>query len=119
MVSGAELVATDGLVDGLRIVKEPVRSTASEPRVQSRTMRWVSCCRPWPRADERDFALQLEFAMRRRGASAVSFDPIVASGPPMGPSRTLGRATGLSNPASWCDRLRCIVDGYCSDMTRT
>ena len=33
------------------------------------------------RPTERDFALRLEFAMRERGASGVSFDPIVAVGP--------------------------------------
>ena len=33
------------------------------------------------RPTEREFALRLEFGMRERGASAVSFDPIVASGP--------------------------------------
>ena len=33
---------------------------------------------------ERDFALELEVEMRRRGASGNSFDPIVASGPERG-----------------------------------
>ena len=33
------------------------------------------------RPTEREFALALEFAMRERGASGNSFDPIVASGP--------------------------------------
>ncbi len=62
---------------------------------------------------------KLEFAMRERGASAVSFDPIVASGP-----------NGAKPHARPSDRqivpnelvvidFGCIVDGYCSDMTRT
>ena len=68
---------------------------------------------------ERQFALELEFAMRERGASGNSFDPIVASGPNgskphHSPSdRVIGR-----HELVVCD-FGCIVDGYCSDMTRT
>jgi Xaa-Pro aminopeptidase len=68
---------------------------------------------------ERAFALELEFAMRERGASGNSFDPIIASGPNgsrphhMPSDRVIGR-----NELVVCD-FGCIVDGYCSDMTRT
>src|SRR4051794_17788259 len=68
---------------------------------------------------ERAFALALEFAMRERGASAMSFDPIIAAGPNGAkphaePSdRPIGRGELVV-----CD-FGCIVDGYCSDMTRT
>jgi Xaa-Pro aminopeptidase len=68
---------------------------------------------------ERAFAIELEFAMRERGASGNSFDPIIASGPNgskphHSPSeRVIGR-----NELVVCD-FGCIVDGYCSDMTRT
>lgn len=68
---------------------------------------------------ERQFALELEFAMRERGASGNSFDPIIASGPNgakphhMPSDRVIQR-----NELVVCD-FGCIVDGYCSDMTRT
>jgi Xaa-Pro aminopeptidase len=68
---------------------------------------------------EEEFALALEFAMRERGASGNSFDPIIASGPNGAkpharPSdRRIGRHELIV-----CD-FGCIVDGYCSDMTRT
>jgi Xaa-Pro aminopeptidase len=68
---------------------------------------------------EQQFALELEFAMRERGASGNSFDPIIASGPNgskphhMPSARVIGR-----NELVVCD-FGCIVDGYCSDMTRT
>ena len=51
-------------------------------RARSPTTRSRRCCRG--SADgitEREFALALEFAMRERGASGNSFDPIIASGP--------------------------------------
>ncbi len=68
---------------------------------------------------ERAFALALEFGMRERGASGNSFDPIIASGPNgakphhMPSDRVIGR-----NELVVCD-FGCIVEGYCSDMTRT
>jgi Xaa-Pro aminopeptidase len=68
---------------------------------------------------ERAFALALEHEMRARGASGTSFDPIVASGangakPHARPTeRVIGRGELVV-----CD-FGCVVDGYCSDMTRT
>lgn len=68
---------------------------------------------------EQQFALELEFAMRERGASGNSFDPIIASGPNgakphhMPSDRVIER-----NEMVVCD-FGCIVEGYCSDMTRT
>ncbi len=68
---------------------------------------------------EREFALALEFAMRERGASGNSFDPIIASGPNGAKphARPTNRVIGR-NELVVCD-FGCVVDGYCSDMTRT
>jgi len=71
------------------------------------------------RPTEREFALALEFAMRERGASGNSFDPIVASGPNGSkPHHVPGDRVIEHNELVVCD-FGCIVDGYCSDMTRT
>ena len=68
---------------------------------------------------EREFALALEFGMRERGASGNSFDPIIASGPNGAKphARPSDRVIGR-NELVVCD-FGCIVDDYCSDMTRT
>jgi Xaa-Pro aminopeptidase len=68
---------------------------------------------------EREFALALEFAMRERGASHMSFDPIIAAGPngAMPHSRPTDRPIGRGELVV-CD-FGCVVEGYCSDMTRT
>jgi len=116
----AELVATEGLVDGLRMVKEPGevdRIRAACAIADDALGELLPTLRDRP--TERDFALRLEFAMRERGASGVSFDPIVAAGP-----------NGAKPHARPSDRriepgelvvidFGCVVDGYCSDMTRT
>lgn len=68
---------------------------------------------------EREIALELEFLMRKAGASAMSFDPIVASGP----RSALPHARPGERILSVGDFLvldfGCKVNGYCSDMTRT
>jgi Xaa-Pro aminopeptidase len=68
---------------------------------------------------ERDVALGLEVEMRRRGATGVSFDPIVAAGPNAAKphARPSGRPIGRGELVVL--DFGCIVDGYCSDMTRT
>ena len=68
---------------------------------------------------EREFALALEFAMRELGATHMSFDPIIAAGPngAMPHSRPTDRPIGR-HELIVCD-FGCVVDGYCSDMTRT
>jgi Xaa-Pro aminopeptidase len=68
---------------------------------------------------ERDFALQLEFAMRRRGASGNSFDPIVASGPNGAKPHARPTDRPIGRGELVVIDFGCIVDGYCSDMTRT
>ncbi len=117
---GAELVATTALVDDLRMVKEAgevERIRAACAIADDALTEVLPSLHDAP--TERSFALRLEFAMRERGATGVSFDPIVASGP-----------NGAKPHARPSDRViepgelvvidfGCVVDGYCSDMTRT
>lgn len=68
---------------------------------------------------ERDVALDLEIAMRRRGASGPSFPPIVAAGAhgalPHAEPRDVAIPPGTLVVIDWGARL----DGWCSDCTRT
>jgi Xaa-Pro aminopeptidase len=116
----AELVPTEGLVDGLRMVKEPGevdRIRAACAIADDALTELLPALREGP--TERDFALRLEFAMRERGASGVSFDPIVAGGP----NAALPHARPSDRPIGTGELVvidfGCVVDGYCSDMTRT
>jgi Xaa-Pro aminopeptidase len=117
---GVELVAADGLIEELRAIKdagelERIRAAAAladaaltevlEQGLAGRTAR--------------DVALDLEVAMRRRGAEAVAFPPIVASGAhgalPHAVPRDVEIATGTLVVIDWGAQL----DGYASDCTRT
>jgi len=72
-----------------------------------------------PGVTELDVAWQLESYMRTHGASALSFEPIVASGPNAAKphARPTERVIQAGEPLTldW----GCVVDGYCSDITRS
>ncbi len=72
-----------------------------------------------PGITERDIAIELEFFMRRQGASKLSFDTIVASGP----NSSMPHAQVTDRMIEYGDFVTmdfgCVYKGYCSDMTRT
>lgn len=68
---------------------------------------------------ERDLALSLELCMRQAGASGVSFSPIVASGPCSAMPHAKPTDRVLRDGDLVIVDFGCIVNGYCSDMTRT
>lgn len=72
-----------------------------------------------PGARETEIAAEMEYAARMRGAEAMSFSTIVASGPRS--ALPHGRASDAMLPASGFVVLDfgVILCGYCSDMTRT
>jgi Xaa-Pro aminopeptidase len=68
---------------------------------------------------EREFAAQMEFEFKRRGASGPSFSPIVLFGPRTSlPHGVPGDNTLKPGDVVLLD-FGCILDGYCSDLTRT
>ncbi len=72
-----------------------------------------------PGTTEIGVALELEYAARQAGAEAMSFETIVASGKRS--SLPHGRATTQKLPRRGFVTLDfgVVLDGYCSDMTRT
>jgi Xaa-Pro aminopeptidase len=72
-----------------------------------------------PGMTERQVAWELESTMRTCGATKVSFEIIVASGPngALPHLRPTDRMIQAGEPVVM--DLGCVVDGYCSDITRT
>lgn len=72
-----------------------------------------------PGATEKEIAARLTYLMLHYGAENMSFDPIVVSG--ANSSRPHGVPTEKEIQAGDFVTMDfgCIVDGYCSDMTRT
>jgi Xaa-Pro aminopeptidase len=119
-LDGHELVPTDGLVERLRRVKEAgeiARIRAACAIADDALASMLPRLAEGP--TERDFALELEVAMRRRGASGNSFDPIVASGPNGAKPHARPTSRVVERGELVVIDFGCIVDGYCSDMTRT
>ena len=72
-----------------------------------------------PGITERDIALELEFNMKKNGASALSFDTIVASGLRSAMPHGIASDKIIEFGDVITLDFGCIYDGYCSDMTRT
>ena len=68
---------------------------------------------------EREAAWRLEQAMRNRGADALSFDTIVAAGENGAKPHAVPGDRTLQNGDLVVMDFGCVVEGYCSDMTRT
>lgn len=118
---GVELVAAGGAVEDLRAAKdateiERIRAAAV---LADDAFREVVLEGPVVGRTEREVALDLEIAMRRRGAEAVSFSPIVAAGAhgalPHAEPRDAPIPAGTLLVVDWGAQL----DGYASDCTRT
>lgn len=116
----SRLKDTRGLVESLRIIKDSeeielirsaVRFGAELLPVATSTIR--------PGVKESEVAAEIEYAARKRGATAMSFETIVASG--MRSALPHGVASDASIPAKGFVILDfgVILHGYCSDMTRT
>lgn len=116
----AELVPTGSLVEDLRRVKDAgevarIRAACAIADAALEAVGPSMAAGP----TEREFALALEFAMRERGATAVSFEPIVASGPNGARPHARPSERRIGRHDLVVLDFGCVVDGYCSDMTRT
>ena len=72
-----------------------------------------------PGVTEREIALELEFFMKKNGASKLSFDTIVASGSNSSMPHAQVTDRVIENGDFVTMDFGCIYKGYCSDMTRT
>jgi Xaa-Pro aminopeptidase len=118
--AGIEIVAAGGAIEELRVVKDAgeldrVRAAA---KLADEALEDV-LTRGLAGRTERDVALDLEFTMRRMGAEAASFPPIVAAGAhgalPHAEPREEEIPAGTLCVIDWGAQL----DGYASDCTRT
>jgi Xaa-Pro aminopeptidase len=72
-----------------------------------------------PGMRETDVAAEFEYFIKKRGASKTAYDSIVASGPNAAyPHHHTGERVLRKNDMVLCD-MAAMVDGYCSDLTRT
>ncbi|MBA3350123.1 MAG: aminopeptidase P family protein, partial [Actinobacteria bacterium] len=116
----AELVTTTGVVEELRRTKEPeeVDLLKEAVRIGDDAFVWIQD-RIVPGATEKEIALALEVRMREAGADAVSFDPIVGSGPLSAHIHHTPSDRSFNKGDLILMDFGCRYRGYCSDLTRT
>ena len=120
LAEGIELVPASGILEALRAIKDSseIDAIRAAAKVADAAFEEVVAAGIVGRT-ERDVALDLEIAMRRRGASGASFPPIVAAGAhgarPHAEPRDVPIPAGTLVVIDWGAQL----DGYASDCTRT
>ncbi len=117
---GAEMVATSGLVEALRIVKD-AGEIARLRAASAIADRALSNVRPFlaERPTEQAFGLALDTEMRNLGAEGPSFETIVASGPNGARPHARPSARRIVAGDLVVLDFGALLDGYHSDMSRT
>jgi Xaa-Pro aminopeptidase len=115
-----ELVATSGIVEKLRTIKD-----ADELKLLTRAIeiadealdQVAATIRPGVTEDK--IAWELEKAMRERGAEMISFDTIVGAGPNGALPHHRADETVIKDGDAVVIDMGAKYEGYCSDLTRT
>ncbi len=115
-----ELVPVDGLVEGMRAVKDPGEvSRIREAATLADSAFGEVIGEGLVGRTERDLALDLEVKMRRLGASARGFRPVIAAGPHGALPHAVPRERAIRRGELVVIDWGAELDGYCSDCTRT
>ena len=115
-----DLVPATELLWQLRMVKdnEELEALVAAQRIAERALEEI-LEEIRPGVTEKEIAARLQYLMLHYGASDMSFDPIVVSGP----NGSLPHGVPSEKPIRQGEFVTmdfgCIYHGYCSDMTRT
>jgi Xaa-Pro aminopeptidase len=116
----AELVPTTGMVEALRVLKEPSEVAALERAIALGDAAFEAvAARIEPGWTERQVAWEIEQYVRTHGGDGMSFQTIVAGGPRGALPHARATDTPLQEGEGVVIDMGTVVDGYCSDMTRT
>ncbi len=119
MLDGIEIVPTGSMLDELRAVKDEdeieniIKAQEMTDAAFSHILGYIK-----EGVTETDIAIELEFYMRKLGATGRSFDIISASGSASSRPHAVARNVPIERGFLTLD-FGCIYRGYCSDMTRT
>jgi Xaa-Pro aminopeptidase len=117
---GVELTGASGIVERLREVKEPheVEAMRAAARIADQAYEELAE-RGIAGRNEKELAAALEVRMRELGAEDRSFPTIVASGAHGALPHAVPRAVAVEGDTFMIVDMGCVLDGYCSDCTRT
>lgn len=120
LLPDAELVPLSGVVEEVRAIKEPgeILRIAAAAALVDEIYGWLLEYGIVGRT-ERDVAVALEHEMRVRGASGPSFPSIVAAGEHGALPHAQPREVEIPRDTLVTIDIGAVLDGYCSDCTRT
>lgn len=119
-LDGITLVPTTGLVEQIRMIKEPAELQILQEaadladRTFAHILNYIK-----PGVRELDIALEMEMFMRSNGATSSSFDTIVASGERSAMPHGIASERIIGNNEFVKLDFGAYYKGYCSDITRT
>jgi Xaa-Pro aminopeptidase len=113
-------VSSSGIVDGLRAVKdaEELAAIGRAARVADRAFEALTA-ETWVGRSEKELAWRLRELLHAHGADDSSFDAIVAWGPNGARPHATPSDTIIEPRSMVVVDWGSVVDGYCSDCTRT
>lgn len=120
LTRGVKWVPCEDIVGEIRSVKSPEELQTIRRAISLTDEAFQHLCKIIrPGITEKEAAWEIESFMRTHGADKVAFDLIVASGPnsALPHARASERIIGEGEPI--VVDIGCVVDGYCSDLTRT
>jgi Xaa-Pro aminopeptidase len=117
---GVELVPAGGLIEELRAVKDAreVEAIRAATALADEVFAEIAD-RGLVGRTEYDVAVDAEVGFRRRGASGPSFPPIIAGGAHGALPHASPRHVEIEANTLVVVDMGCVLDGYCSDCTRT
>ena len=115
-----ELVPVSGMVEQLRMIKNPDEIAVIERAVAQADAAFAAVSvRVQPGWTERQVAWELEKHIREHGGDGLSFSTIVASGPRGAMAHARPTDEPLREGEGVVIDMGALTGGYCSDMTRT
>lgn len=116
----AKLIGAGEMLDLLRMVKDEAELAAMKEAQRITDEVFTEILNDLkPGVAECEIAAKLTYLMARKGAQRNSFDPIVAAGANGSKPHAVPSANTIQAGNFVTMDFGCVVNGYCSDMTRT
>lgn len=117
---GVEFAALDGALNRLRIIKNEAELKALRQAEHVGDLAFEEILKIIrPGMTELQVAAELEYSMKKNGAVRTSFETIVASGINSAMPHAIPSEKKIESGDFVTMDFGCMIDGYCSDMTRT
>lgn len=119
-LNNVELIPAGEAIESLRMIKSDeeiekiTKAAVITDKAFEHILNYIQ-----PGITENAIALELEFYMKKLGATALAFDTIAASGVRSSMPHGVATDKQIEEGDFLTLDFGCIVEGYCSDMTRT